>query len=194
MTIRLSVLIASVPERLEELARMVGELKRQSEGRTVEILVLLENRKRTIGAKRNALVEMAKGDYVVFVDDDDMVESNFVQALCDAIDGAPGTDCIVFDEGFYERGIFRKIVKHGIEYEHGEDDTYIYRKPNTRSCFAKRIAVRHKFLDISFGEDDEWASRAIQDIRHQTRIDAVLYQYRWIPKAPEWYWRAPDEA
>ena len=35
----------------------------------------------TIGEKRNWLLEQAKGEYVVFVDDDDLVTNNYVQSI-----------------------------------------------------------------------------------------------------------------
>ncbi|SCM92825.1 Uncharacterized protein BWINRASL_01028 [Bacillus mycoides] len=50
---------------------MIDTLYEQAQNKPVEILVLLENKKRTTGEKRNILVEQAKGEYVAFVDDDE---------------------------------------------------------------------------------------------------------------------------
>jgi hypothetical protein len=46
-------------------------------------------------------------------------------------------------------------------------------------CYRTALAQAHRYLDISCGEDDEWAARACRDIRYQVRIDDVLYTYQF---------------
>lgn len=99
------------------------------------------------------LIEQVKGDYIVFVDDD-RIEPHYVSTLCAQIESVPQVDCIVFDVAVYFNGRFNKLSKYGNEYSHGEDHFFYYRKPNHIMCYAKRIAAKHKFNDISFGEDD----------------------------------------
>lgn len=41
---------------------------------TVEILTLVDNKKMMLGHKRNVMVDMCRGEYVAFVDDDDRIE------------------------------------------------------------------------------------------------------------------------
>lgn len=187
MSVKLSILIPSVPERMGHLQRIVDELYKQSQNKPVEILVMLENRKRTTGAKRNALIEQAQGEYVVFIDDDDRVESNYVDTLCSTIEANPGVDCIVFDALVNYNGQFTKICKYGKEHGHWEDANFYYRKPNHVMCYARRIASKHKYLDISFGEDDEWGARASTDIVNQVRVPAILYYYDFVHKPLGWY-------
>ncbi|MGG0176651.1 hypothetical protein [Gottfriedia acidiceleris] len=57
MDIILSILIPTVPERMGYLNKIINELDKQSKTYPVEILVLLENKKRSIGEKRNVLIE-----------------------------------------------------------------------------------------------------------------------------------------
>jgi glycosyltransferase involved in cell wall biosynthesis len=187
MNVTLSVLIPSVPERMDHLKRIVDELSRQSEHKAVEILVLLDNKKRTVGSKRNTLIEQAQGAYIVFVDDDDRVEPNYVDFLCASIEAMPEVDCVVFDVEVNYNGYFSKICKYGKEYNYGEDARYYYRKPNHLMCYARRIAVKHPFKDIGYGEDDEWAARVSEDIVHQARLPATLYHYDYVPKPMDWY-------
>ncbi|QKE75476.1 glycosyltransferase family 2 protein [Arthrobacter citreus] len=187
MDIVLSILIPTVPERMDYLKRIVNELENQCKAYPVEILVLLENKKRTTGEKRNVLIEQAKGEYVVFIDDDDRITSNYIELLCQAIRETPKVDCIVFDVLVNFNNQYSKICKYGKEFEHGEDDNYYYRKPNHLMCYSKQIASSHKFLNISFGEDDEWGRRVSNDIKNQKRIDSILYYYDYIPKDPSWY-------
>lgn len=187
MDILLSILIPTVPERMSFLNRMINELEKQCESHPVEILVLLENKKRTIGDKRNILIEQAKGNFVVFVDDDDRIESNYVSSLCSAIHETPNVDCIVFDVLVNFNNQFSKVCKYGKEFEHGEDEKYYYRKPNHLMCYSKKIASAHKFLNISYGEDDEWGRRISADIINQKRLPNVLYYYDYVPKDSSWY-------
>lgn len=187
MSIALSILIPSVPERMNYLTKLMSELNKQSQSFPVEILVLLENKKRSIGEKRNILIEQAQGDYVVFIDDDDRVESNYIEALCAAINETKNVDCIVFDVLVNYNDQFSKVCKYGLELEHGEDANYYYRKPNHLMCYSKKIAAAHKFLNISYGEDDEWGSRVSKDIINQKRLSSILYYYDYIPKPPTWY-------
>ena len=51
----------------------------------VELLVLIDNKKRTLGAKRNEMIGLAKGEYVVFIDDDDLVSEDYVESILEAI-------------------------------------------------------------------------------------------------------------
>jgi glycosyltransferase involved in cell wall biosynthesis len=187
MDITLSILIPSVPERLNFLDGIVQELYRQTTNKSVEFLVLLENKHRTIGAKRNLLIEQAQGQYVAFVDDDDRIASSYVDILLDCIAQNPDADCIVFDVAVHQNGTFDRICKYGTEYEYGADENFFYRKPNHLMCYARRIALQHKFQCISYGEDDEWAGRVSQDITRQVRIPQVLYNYDFISKPPSWY-------
>lgn len=185
--IALSILIPSVPERTAHLSRMVDELNKQIAGKPVELLVVTDNRKRTTGAKRNLLIEQAQGQFIVFVDDDDVLLPNYVDSLLRHIEDNPKADCIVFDVAVYLEGKFSKLCKYGIEYEHSEDSQYYYRKPNHLMCHARRLASRHKFLDISYGEDDEWGKRIAKDIQRQIRIPEALYRYVWFSKPRGWY-------
>lgn len=185
--IALSILIPSVPERTAHLSRMVEELNKQIAGKPVELLVMTDNRKRTTGAKRNLLIDLAQGQFIAFVDDDDLLLPNYVDALLRHIEENPEADCIVFDVAVYLEGKFSKLCKYGIEYEYGEDNQFYYRKPNHLMCHAKRLAARHRFLDIGFGEDDEWAARIAKDIQQQIRIPEVLYHYLWVSKPHGWY-------
>lgn len=183
----LSILIPSLPERSGTLAVLQEELKRQTVGRPVEVLVLTDNKKRTVGDKRNALIALAKGEYVVFVDDDDRVADHYVESLLSTIETSDEPDCVVFDTMVYSGGKPFRLCKYGVEYEHGISEQCYYRKPIHLMCYKRDLALRHSFENISYGEDDEWASRASRDINKQVRINKVLYHYDWVIKPSDWY-------
>ena len=73
--IKFSVLILSIPSRNESLMAAMKQLQEQADatgqGKAVEILVLLDNRSKSIAEKRNDLLQAARGKYIAFLDDDD---------------------------------------------------------------------------------------------------------------------------
>lgn len=149
-------------------------------GEHAEVVVVTDNKQMSVGAKRNLLVEAAKGDYVVFIDDDDMVEVEYVMELVAAT--ASHADVIVFNAIRYENGNEDRMVNY--DKDHGRDYSRLsthYRLPNHLMCFKKSIAQQVKYEDISFGEDSAWARAVAPLIKTQHRIDKVLYEY-WFDK------------
>ncbi len=72
---RLSILIPSIPSRFERAIKLYNEILAMCEGLDIEVLMLTDNKKRTIGEKREALKNLSKGKYFMFVDDDDSLLS-----------------------------------------------------------------------------------------------------------------------
>jgi len=186
---KLSILIPSVFERYDLLKKLTDELNRQinenPESKEIEIIVLLENKRRTTGHKRNDLLELSKGDYVVFIDDDDRISSDYIKELL--LVTKYNSDCIIYDVSVSINNEQPKICKYGKEYKHSEDIDYYYRLPNHIMCYKRDIAIQHKFKDVSFYEDDEWAIRATQSIQTQYKINKVLYFYDFFDKPKDWY-------
>ena len=169
------------------MPRIFLDLERQAKGKDVEVLVLIDNRKRSIGHKRNALVSIAQGDFVAFVDDDDRVASDYVDSLLAKIgDGtnASQPDVIVFDvwvSGYYERhGLSDRLCSYDLDHAHQTLTDRYHRKPNHLMAWRTSLVKQEPFSDSSSGEDTDWAHRICRrfgkQIR-QERIDKVLYSY-----------------
>ena len=71
-TIKLSILIPTVPRRKEHLERLLATLEPQITDE-VELLVLMDNKKSLIGSKRQKMIDISQGEYIVFIDDDDEI-------------------------------------------------------------------------------------------------------------------------
>src|SRR5262252_6316020 len=98
MGIDLTVALLSLPTRLDTfLPKVLNHLHQQATGKPVEILCFLDNRARTVGEKRQALLDMAGGEYIAFVDDDDDVAEDYVDRLLECIQHNRGVDVIAFD-------------------------------------------------------------------------------------------------
>ena len=101
---KLSILIPSLEERRKTLEQLKTELANQIGKRNVEVLSLSDNRQMSIGQKRNMLLTQSTGEYVAFVDDDDMVSPDYIEKVLNALTKNP--DCssltgeIVFSDGY----------------------------------------------------------------------------------------------
>ena len=186
MDIAISVLVPCVPERLSLLPRLLGELTRQAEGRPVEVLALMDNRRRSTGRKMNDLVALAQGRYVTIVADDDWVEPDYVASLLAAIEATPDADCVMFDVAFYANGEYVKDFRYGQEYGWHETADCIYRQPAPFLCWSRKLMLRHPFPDKVSGEDSDWMATGpwLERPLRQARIARVLYRYLAVPGHP----------
>ena len=111
---KLSILIPSIPERFETVIPLIENLQNQIGDKDVEVLLLSDNMKMSIGEKRQKLKELAKGEYWAFVDDDDDISDDYIEQLLKGVES--GKDVITFHqwstingEGF--------LVQFGLEYK-----------------------------------------------------------------------------
>lgn len=82
------VLIISMVHRTKTLRELLDTLAPQlREG--VRVLIYRHNLQRPSGEGRQLLLEASQADYVAFVDDDDMVSSNYVERIHTAIQSCP---------------------------------------------------------------------------------------------------------
>lgn len=180
--IKLSILVPTVPSRLNFFyPRIMTQLLQQCVlYPQVEIIGLFDNKKRTVGEKRQDLLNIAKGEYLVFIDDDDRIADDYISSIMDALEKNPNTDCVVFDcICCIENGSLKQLCKYGIEFEYGDilDGLEWRGKPAHTMVYKSSIAKRHSFISSNFGEDVDWVKRACLEIKIQTRIDKVLYYY-----------------
>lgn len=176
MNKKLSILICSLQERADKLRKLLNRLEPQKT-EEVEILIELDNRERSTGEKRNALIEKAAGEYIAFVDDDDLVSTDYIQKILAASETSP--DCIGM-EGlitFQSKNITRKFI-HSMKYSSWftKDDVY-YRCPNHLNPVKRDIAKKVGFLNISVGEDHDYSNRLFPLLKTEVYIQEPIYYY-----------------
>ncbi len=171
---RLSILICSVIGRERKLNRLLEELKQQYH-KAIEILVEIDNREITTGAKRNILLEKAKGDYIAFIDDDDRISINYVVKILRALKTNP--DCCSLN-GFLIRPKHVFPFYHSIDYLkwYNKDGIY-YRSPNHLNAVKRELALQAKFPDKTMGEDVDYSTRLKSLLKTETKIQGTLYYY-----------------
>jgi glycosyltransferase involved in cell wall biosynthesis len=179
----LSILTPACWNRVEQARSLHEKIMAQPGSAQIEHLVLYDNRARSIGLKRQSLLDSARGDFIAFVDDDDDVSHTYVAELIEAIRAHPEADVITFDQSAtYNGKPFTVHFQHTAADERldlaGPDHQRITRGP-WHVCAWRRSKVQHcRFLDSNYGEDKAWVDQARLHVQRAHHIDAVLHTYR----------------
>lgn len=181
--IKLSILIPTVSSRESALNRMLSSIQ-ASHTDDVEVVVLHDDFKYSIGAKRNALLAAAYGKWSTFVDDDDVVSPNYCTAILNAIRRNPGIDQVGYKLKMYQNGVYKNIPTYHSLTRCDRREWYStkrgYFRPTTHlNPMRIEIARSIPFPDVSRGEDHDWAMRILSSgqIKKEFYIDQFLYFY-----------------
>jgi hypothetical protein len=180
---RLSILICSVNNRVDNfLQNIIRQIDSQMADE-VEVITLVDNKSMSIWEKRNNLISMAKWDYVVFVDDDDKISTDYIHELLKWIES--WKDVICFDAMISINWDKYKLVDYDINNAHTFRDDIYYRLPNHLMCWKSELAKQVKYEDISFWEDTKRANDMIWLVHCQHKIHKVLYYYDYNDSTSE---------
>ena len=153
----------------------------------IEVLTNVDNGELSIGSKRNELLQRAKGDYVAFVDDDDVVTESYFKNIFEGIERK--VDCCSLKGIITEDGINPLIFEHSIkysEYKTNPDHMPVRyeRFPNHLNTIRASIAKQFKFPEKNHGEDTDWATQIHKSglIKSEYYIDEVIYHYLYRSK------------
>jgi len=180
----LSVLIPTLDTRRHQFQRLTSRLSAQIQnahaGPSVEVLSECDNRELPLGAKRNLLVERARGRFVAFIDDDDDISDDYVPKLCEIIERRRDIDCIGIKGVVTFRGAHPREFHHSLKYRDyfSRNHTY-FRPPYHLNPILRCIAVQYPFRAVSYSEDVEWALRLQRAgaLRREEFVDSPLYFY-----------------
>lgn len=203
-----SILICAIPERYHSVQPLLYNLlERQGVARAadVELHYLMDNKRRPVGAKRNALLAMAQGEYVSFIDDDDDVAPDYVDRVHKAIVAGRRADPPVDVICFHQRAT---LHPHNIVHEctyslshwknrppeqrrqlapafdgNGQPiaNALLWTGPPAHTMVWRREVVKDiAFPDQTFGEDVSWVDRACERAVSEFCLDGgPLYFYRF---------------
>lgn len=188
--ILLSVLIPSIPARLSKLTQLIDILTAQADPR-MEVLVLMDNKTRHLGSKRNSLMQMAAGRYLMHCDDDDSVAPNFFSALLPHLTG--DYDLIAYDASVTFNGSppFRVRTMLGAECEQpqhlpGGRYSDIVRPPWHWSSWRTGFARRFSFpAHYDGAEDWFYLKQALPEVKSWHKIDEPLFLHRYDSRTTE---------
>ena len=161
---KLSILICTVSPQFrapERLISLLSTLDAQTNGKSVEVLYLGDNKRMNVGQKRNQLLRISSGERIVFIDDDDRVAGNYVDSLLSWADLPE--DVIAFGVQMNgDRGtrIYDWSYKKNIN-ERKAHQMIAGRVPNHLCMWKRNHALRHEFPLKSLGEDHIWAEKQL---------------------------------
>lgn len=175
----LSILIATIPKRKALFNALCNELSSQAKGRPVEILY--DDGDGSIGHKRQNLLNQATGEYIAFVDDDDLLSCNYISEILAALSTHP--DCIGMQGTMTTDGkaLMHWVISKDIQEWSTKGNTYL-RHTNHLTPVKRSIALQVGFNDSSYGEDYDYSMRLRGKLNSEVRIEKDLYHYRFNSK------------
>lgn len=184
---KLSILICGLSSRMQSYTSLTAELYNQFKDKpyAVEMLTEVDSGEMSIGEKRNKLLDRAKGEYVCFIDDDDVIFKNYIDHLFVGIN--KGVDCCSLRGVITWDGDRPQLFEHSIKYDaYRTNDTGIIkyeRYPNHLNCIKSSIAKQFKFPETNHGEDTDWATQIFKSglIKTEHFINDTIYHYQYKP-------------
>lgn len=183
-----TIYILTINGREQMLKHLRTRLDPQLDCKPVEVVVIKDNREHTIGEKRQYALGLCKSKYINFIDDDDMVSTNYVDVILERLKQD------VYGVGF--KGIITTNSKHPMEFVHRAglkwsekperyDGSVRYLRPlNHLNPVMTSIALEIGYKSISMGEDYDYAIRLADSglINDKIFIDQFLYYYQYKKK------------
>ena len=175
---KLSIIILSINKRREFLDRILGVLRPQLTN-DVELLVSATGEKEAVGPKRQRLKQAACGDYICFIDDDDMVSEDYVCRILKAVKENPAVDCVGF-KGTLEcpnGKVYRVSYSLRNMGKMGRRNDEFFCGVGHLTPIRRDIAQSVGFGDKNSGEDRDYCKLVMEKLRNEAFVDKVLYRY-----------------
>ena len=187
---QLSILIPSVPERWDVAKSLFTKLKKMCEGKDIEILLFMDNRKRFCGAKMDALMNISNGKYFMFChDDDDILTIDEVyQATFQDV------DVITFKQECISRNpqMTPYIVTFGLGNPIDRPEDFngpipgsfldMRRPPWSVCAWNQRFKKFPYNCEMYAAEDNDWVERALVEAKTEIFLDLIVCKYNWMPE------------
>lgn len=186
---KLSILIPTLPHRRKLFNALYKKLTAQidyvhtTHPSLGQVEILFDSSKKflkgglSVGAKRDALKCRATGEYLVFVDDDDMIAPNYLESILRLMESNP--DIITF-RSLYKSSNYWGIVDMNLNHAENEqmnESVIVKRQPFHVCPIRTSIAQLHSFPDINNAEDWGWMVKVLTDCQKQAHSDMILHQY-----------------
>ena len=183
--IQLSILIPSIPSRFERAKSLYEKIDLLVGDKDIEILMLTDNKKRTIGEKREALKNASKGKYFMFVDDDDdLVDiKDLYYATFEDV------DVITFKQLCLnaDKTTFTVTFGLGNEIEHtSHNGRYLdCKRPPFHICAWNQRFRDYAYPPVNYAEDWGWLQQVLPIAKTEKHIPKIVHSYNFDPKISE---------
>lgn len=150
----------------------------------VETIIYKDDKKISIGEKRERLYSLANGTYSFMIDDDDSIAPNAIELILNAIKSNLDVDVISFEEYVNMDGKEYRS-NHAAIYSGWEGDGnsifpdgfHFHRTPFFKSVIRTELAKSIPIQKIRFGEDHAFANDLHPLIKSEFHISEPLYRY-----------------
>ena len=188
----LAVLIPTLRDNRESFVYIANKITKQVVDlglqKQIQILKNVDGGEMLVGEKRNLLINDAVENgfkYVLFVDDDDEVNENFIKLINNAINENPEVDCVTYNAHVTVNGANPRDYIFGIEHKEYKyvDGTY-YRPPGHLCAIKTDIASKYQFGKQRRGSDVTWSMDMVKDnaIKTSVHIPETMYYYNRVIK------------
>lgn len=187
MSILWTIGILHLPKRANLYNALIAELNKQIKSANaedkIEILTETDNGENSVGKKRNNVIDKAKGEYVCFIDDDDMVTQIYVSKTLKALESKPDVVELVGFLPKYNLPFIHNLNCAG----HYKKDGIQFRTPNHLNTIKTEIARKVRYLEISHGEDQDYSHRLWDSklMKTESLIGERMYIYQFNPSVSE---------
>lgn len=189
-----TILVPTIPQREDLFRRLMARLLPQldpHDGR-VTVLAWRNSGWPHLGALRDAMLIAAPGEYVSFIDDDDLVPEYYVAEVVTAIVGRPdhvGFQLEYTTETLGEQ-VGREIVDHSLRHGrwHRNAEGQLVRDFTHIDPIRRDLALRGSFAVAKRGraEDRQWVKQVRGNLRTEVYIDKIMYHYLWSHEGSSW--------
>jgi hypothetical protein len=159
MSILWTIGILHLPKRAECYNALMQELNKQiavnNAQDKIEIITETDNGENSVGKKRNNVLDKARGEYVCFIDDDDMITDIYVSKTLKALESKPDVVELVGYLPKYNLPFIHNLNCGG----HFRKDGIQFRTPNHLNTIKTSIARQVRYPEISHGEDQDYSHR-----------------------------------
>lgn len=174
---RWTIAILTVKQREGKFRQLRHRLDPQIGDRDIEVLVA-DQQDWSVSRKRQWCLDNAAGEYFCFIDDDDLVAENYVEAIYPLLDGV---DYIGFQVQYYHdrepwKPTFHSL-RYGVHTIHADAQGF-YRGVSHLNPMRTDIARTGKY-DGGFGEDNRWSAQ-VEPVTERY-VDQIMYHYYFSP-------------
>ena len=182
MDITLSILICSVEteQRQVYLKKLISELHKQISKNyaeeIVEIIVDSDNMEKSVGQKRNDLIQKAQGEYVCFIDDDDFIAENYLSTILYHLNS--GMDILLIAIEHIENGINKPKIIPSLFIDNLNTGEAVLKTNHFHLCPHKKSIARDVLFEcVNFAEDMVYSQKMVNYIVNSHTIYQPIYIY-----------------
>ncbi|MDQ8045258.1 MAG: glycosyltransferase family A protein [Patulibacter sp.] len=185
-----TILVPTIPERAETFGRLMYWLLPQLEEHGGRVTVLARRNVGAIplGELRDLMLHAAPGEYVSFIDDDDMVPDYYVVEVLRALEDRP--DHVGFQLNYFEDGRLSEVVDHSLRHGrwHRNLEGQLVRDLTHIDPVRRDLALRGQFGAARRGraEDRAWVKQVRPLLKTEAYIDKIMYHYLWSEAGSSW--------